>query len=261
MMDTQDNNLSFSSAAGDHQQQPSNFPTPSVEDVVEKEQGIQDCRDEGSGQCRPLYRLFNYANSRRGSTITGNQGACDMWDEILDIHERSIEGRDDIDDGGSRRFAELDNGENTVVHRKLLQRRLVWKLQKERSVLVAAGRALATSPIHKRASPSPLQSVSSSRMSVITKGASPCAFHTKRRPDHSPIRSCQNGASSSCRSDDMFIEVSNPRSSTPPTLNYGDGYQTTQNHTNNYPEMSPVRCSKRRKLFSTSRTTDCQASS
>ena len=63
-------------------------------------------------ESRNAYRVLNYtpAAARDSVNTTTYRSDFDMWDEILDIHQQSVEGRDESDDGASRRFSESEHG-------------------------------------------------------------------------------------------------------------------------------------------------------
>ena len=264
-------------------QQPSDLPSSSSPPMEQHREVFEENRNDQEpdaiyGKHYP-YRLFNYTNTRRGASQS--QEESNIWDDIWDIHHRATEGRDEAEDGRNQRFSWMEDGGDdgtlvvdissfvsvfsfgwlvgsshacfltcllsfldsylyiVVVHKKLLQRRHVWKLQKERALLAATGRAVATSPIHKRLSSSPSVKVTTSA------GASPCAFHTERRPEHSPIRSRQSGVAW-CTTDVSTNGNVKPRLTCESECKQ---YAAFHKEHSNYPQISPVRYTKRRKLF------------
>lgn len=207
------------------------------------------------------YRFFDYTHSWFATTEPTDANLNEaIWDDLMKLHLQATEGRDDVDcQRRNIRLHGTDDDDDIIIHRNLLRRRHVRKIQKERSSAITnKGRQLATSPMQKK------ESTPQQPPSIDT--ASPCAFFMGRKPHHSPIRPdasaartilVGNGDKNRMKSSlQIMTEETNKSSEQSTAASSGETNKKKQNLTK-YPEMSPIRCAKRRKLFTASRTADC----
>mmetsp|Transcript_17295 Transcript_17295/g.47247 ORF Transcript_17295/g.47247 Transcript_17295/m.47247 type:complete len:258 (-) Transcript_17295:109-882(-) len=219
--------------------------------IIHEERRDEDHERSSNNNSPPLsshastYRAINYSNVRRRSDDN-------VWDQLMDLRLQSIEGRDDTE--GT--LAEGDD-EEVIVHRNLLRRRHVRKVQKERAA--AAAKLLATSPLQKRSPSRP--AINTTTTTPTTAESGPCSFFNDCKPTHSPIRPPDGSAhalvvtSSGC--DTMGHSTTASLSNSKKTKKTHSPSDPNNNKKCYYPKMSPVRCAKRRKLFSASRNADC----
>uniref|UniRef100_A0A7S2YT06 Uncharacterized protein n=1 Tax=Entomoneis paludosa TaxID=265537 RepID=A0A7S2YT06_9STRA len=241
-----------------HHQVASEEPDERTDDITERrDEGERTDESFQQPRSQYTYRLFNHSHTRQrsdGETSSSNDA---IWDQLMEIHLQSSEGRDDDMGAAAMQGHVHDSQEDdaVVIHRNLLRRRHVRKIQKARTAQLAAstaaGRPLATSPMQKKSPPRELPSIN-------TKGtsASPCSFFGDRKPSHSPIRHCGAAAVRKLGVNGMTSHLSVMTVADESTDSSNASANQKHNHSN-YPEISPVRCVKRRKLFTASRTADC----